>query len=261
MRRDFVTFSSDGNRDYVRLPDGVKYVLGTLSVARLLSSLASKNEVRRVCDAFNEGKEPRITVDLDALQEVLEVNIKRSRWASSLVDPLIRTGNRTLPMEGTVMSANDQAMKDAISQQVGRIEQQIALISSKAKDAGTGGFSKDMMTNEIENLRALITKLRSPSPYGGQSSNSDFYPSPKTATVVKAASFEQFEANQAIVEDTLATVQVAEQKIDTLVAAGKKFNHVAAKADLHKVASRVSDIVASVDLAYGWVRDDLEVLA
>lgn len=190
MKQGYVFFSTDGLRDYVELPDGVKYILGTLSVARLIAPLAPSHEVRRVCDAFNEGKRPRLWVDVDALWEALEVNIRRSRWAS--LDPgppdlLIPAGNRTPGTEGT-----------------------------------------NMADNQI---------------------------------MVKQASIATFEQNTAIVEETLKTVEATNAKIDNLVAAGKKFNHVAAKKDLMKIASRVTEITASVDLGFDWVKSDLEALA
>jgi hypothetical protein len=195
MNQGYVFFSTDGLRDYVEMPDGVKYILGTMSVIRLISPLAPSNEVRRVCDAFNEGKRPRLWVDLDLLWEALELNIRRSRWASddsASPDLLIPVGNRTPQTESTTMS-----------------------------DSKTPDFS----------------------------------------VATKRASIATFEQNTSIVEETLKTVEATNEKIDNLVAAGKKFNHVAAKRDLMKVASRVTEITASVDLGYDWIKADLETLA
>ena len=191
MRRDYVTFFTDGLRDYVELPDGLRYILGTLSVAKVLAGLVPTNEVRRVCDAFNEGKRPRVSVDLDSLEQILEENIRRARWASAT-----------------------------------------SLIPGGSQDRVTREGSAD------------------PQPH----------PEPRMATN-RTASFENFEGNQALVEDTLTTIMAAERKIDARVAEGKRFNHVAAKADLHKVASKLADIVSSVDLACDWVRADLENLS
>jgi hypothetical protein len=84
---------------------------------------------------------------------------------------------------------------------------------------------------------------------------------PDFSVATKRASIATFEQNTSIVEETLKTVEATNEKIDNLVAAGKKFNHVAAKRDLMKVASRVTEITASVDLGYDWIKADLETLA
>lgn len=257
MSHGYVFFSTDGLRDYVEMPDGVTYILGTMSVAKLIAPLAPTNEVRRVCDAFNEGKRPRLWVDVDKLWEALETNIRRSRWAS--VDPVVpdllipaQNRNPRTP-EGTIMA--DSELQNAIKQQVGEIEKQIALIAQKAREADNGSISKDMMEDEMKRLRGLIEQLRSPNPYGDQSKNRDFYAAAKQASV---ATFEQ---NSAIVEETLKTVEATNDTIDRLVAAGKRFDAPRAKADLMKIASRVTEITASVDLGFDWIKGDLETLA
>lgn len=263
MRRGKVTFSTDGLRDFVLLPDGVRYVLGTLSVAKLLEKLVTSSELRRVLDSFNEGKRPVVSLDLDALQEVMETSINRARWTASAqtpVIPLIPDGNRTpRTMEGTIMADmdSDKAIKDAVAQQVAHIEKQIALLTTHAKEASPGSISKDMMDDEIGKLRNLIKWLERPSPYGHPYKNDTGYVGPAKT----AASFTAFEANNALAEDAIKTVEATKETIERLVAAGKKFNHAKAKADLYKIASRVSEIVASVDLGYEWVREDLATLA
>lgn len=252
--RTYVTFGTDGLRDYVELPDGVRYILGTLSVARLLGGLVSQHDMRRVCDSFNEGKRPRVSVDLDRLQEALELNIHRSRWAG-VSSPLIPTGNRTPNQgEGRHMAANEtvkgEGRRALVATTLTAIEQHVAAIAA-AKRASAEDYGK---------LRALVADLSSEPVEAPAPVVTPTVDMPKAAGM-KSASFENLESNSEVIEKTLALVQAADTKIDKLVAAGKQFNHVAAKRDLHKIASRVEDIVASVDLAYDWISDDLSALS
>jgi hypothetical protein len=75
------------------------------------------------------------------------------------------------------------------------------------------------------------------------------------------ASFDNFKTHSKLAEDTLARVEETDTKIDMLVAAGKKFASARAKQDLHKIASDITEIVQTVDLAQPWVREDLTKLA
>jgi hypothetical protein len=64
-----------------------------------------------------------------------------------------------------------------------------------------------------------------------------------------------------LAEEIVAKVATTDKAIDRLVAAGRRFNSVRAKADLHKIASRVAEISGEEDLAQPWVGSDLVVLA
>lgn len=261
--RAFVTLGTDGLRDYVELPDGVRYLLGTLSVTRLLGGLVSQFDMRRVCDAFNEGKRPRVSVDLDALQEVLELNIHRSRWAGA-TSPLIPAGNRTPKHgEGRNMAANetvkDEGRRALIATTLTAIEQHVAAVAAAKKASAEDCEKLRALTATLstEPVEAPVAAEAAPAAQAAPPAPVDM---PKAAGM-KSASFENLETNTATIEQTLALVQATDTKIEKLVAAGKQFNHVAARRDLQKIASRVEDIVASVDLAYAWVNEDLSALA
>ena len=66
-------------------------------------------------------------------------------------------------------------LKSAIALQIGEIEKQIKTLSNAGKNASPGSMTKVMMDDAVMNLRAQIKNLSSPSPYGNQSRNSDFY--------------------------------------------------------------------------------------
>ncbi len=254
--------STDGLRDYVEV-DGLKYIIAGIPMMRLVADLAGNlREGRLALDAYLAGQRAPLRVDKDALLKMLAPAPRR--WtAGAVVTSLIQLEDQT-PHTSTrkaTMADNDSEMKAAIAQQVANIEQQISLLNNHAKDAESGSLSASMMKDETEKLRDLISWLKRPSPYGNQSQNSTFYGLPGgTPGGAKTASFDNYKANTKTAEEALAKVALTHSKVEALVAAGKRFNAAKAKADLHKVASRVSEIVASVDLGYGWVGGELTEL-
>lgn len=162
----------------------------------------------------------------------------------------------------------DSTVKEAITNQIARIEQQIGVLQQHAKEASPGSISANSMKSQIDGLKDLVAWLRRPSPYGNQSQNSTYYGLPnkgpgdiQASYNPKRASYDNLKANTAVAEGVLAQVDATNTKIDQLVTAGKKFDASRAKQDLLKIASKVNEIVANVDLAQPWVRDDLLDLA
>jgi len=80
-------------------------------------------------------------------------------------------------------------------------------------------------------------------------------------TMLKTASYDTFTANVELAEDIVAKVAATDEAIERLKSAGKRFDSVRAKSDLHKIASRVAEIAQNVDLAQPWVANDLEDLS
>lgn len=70
---------------------------------------------------------------------------------------------------------------DAVAGQVKEIEKQVALMNDMASGASPGSLTKVMLTDEVAHLREQVRNLKSPTSYGSQSKNSDFYKEPKTA--------------------------------------------------------------------------------
>jgi hypothetical protein len=235
---------SDGMRDYIEVPGGPRFTLGAVSVAKAVVSLAlSTHEARAALDAFNKTGMGSFMGDLGRLPALLE---RRPVLAKALIP---RGDRIPSAMERTVM-AYDDATKAAIAQQVSHIEAQISLLSAKAKEASSGSISEALMKDEIEKLRSLVAWVKRPSPYGDQSKNDTYYGLGKTAAV-------NLKANTELATHTLRTVEATSDRIDRLREAGKRFNSVRAKADLHRIASQVSEIVSNVDLSADWVRNDL----
>lgn len=80
-------------------------------------------------------------------------------------------------------------------------------------------------------------------------------------SMTKSANYDAFSANVDLAEDIVAKVSQTDETIDRLREAGKRFDSVRAKADLHKIAARVTEIAENVDLAQPWVGNDLVELS
>lgn len=258
MAQALVTIGTDGPVNFVKLPNGVRQSLGIVSPVKFVVELVPRAfTARAALDEFLANGHAMLRVDLDAMWKLLKP--RKSRWGAStspFMDGPDRTTTDQTPLirEGASM-ADDSAQRGAITNQVAQIEKQISLLQRHVKEAGPGSISKSTMEEQISSLRGMIADLRAPSPYGNQSQNSDFYPKPKSA------SYDSFQEHSELAETIISRVASTNEKIDKLVEAGKKFDSPRAKLDLHKIASRVTDIAADVDLAQPWIGDDLRKLA
>jgi len=73
--------------------------------------------------------------------------------------------------------------------------------------------------------------------------------------------FDTYQANMAVARDILAKARETVGAIDRLVAGGKQFNAVRARADVASVTTRVASICSSTELTETWVQEDLQKLA
>ena len=246
--RLLVTIGTDGVSDWVQLADGQKLMLGHISVLKFVTELGVGGAygARATLDEFIKKGISMLTVDADRMAELLKPH--RARWTSVRpAIPLIPPPDRTssLSKQVTAMADADSFVKDAINNQIGRIEAQIAVLQNHAKEASPNSLSKDMMANEIENLKKMVAFLRQPSVYGNQSDNSSYYGLPERTVGGESARTKEaaIQDNTKIAKNILACLEQAEEKIDQLVLAGKKFDVSKAKSDLHRVASNVQTVV------------------
>ncbi len=250
-----VTLGTDGYADWVQLPSGQKLMLGPISVLKFVTELGTGGAygARSTLDEFNKDGTTMLTVDEDRMAELLKPH--RARWTS--VRPVLGSVSSLIPQpnrnpfpsrqgaEENVMADADQFVKDAIVNQIARIESQIALLQTNAKEASPGSLTADSAKKQIDDLRDMIAFLRRPSSYGNQSDNSTYYglpeklPNGESARSKEAAVHENTGAARGILGKLAAT----EQKIDQLVLAGKKFDVARAKGDLYKVAKNVHTVV------------------
>jgi hypothetical protein len=180
-----VTFGTDGFVDYVQVPDGQRYMLGPISVLKLITGLVPTRTARVALKEFVSSHQVMLSVDLDRMWAMLP--FRRARF-SSTTNPLMQGHDR---------------------------QAQIARYSE----------------------------------------------SEKQTAMLKTASYDTFTANVELAEDIVAKVAATDEAIERLKTAGKRFDSVRAKQDLHKIASRVAEIAQNVDLAQPWVGNDLADLS
>lgn len=282
-----VTISTDGLRDFVTLPDGLKVMVGQVGMAKLVATCARNGaEARRALKEYLKKGEAVIPLDLDRLAVLTAP--PPTRWAA-VASPLVTSQNRASTTgKGSIMDRNaaasdvsqaDKAIKDAIQNQVERIEGQIALINQHAGEASPNSIGQKSQKDDVDKLRDLVTWLRRSSPYGDQSKNKTYYGLPEKLPSGEGArseldiknangvalqgtpSIATLTENSLLADATLSKVEAANTKVDLLVQAGKKFDHVRAKGDLYKIASSVQTILKDADLAQPWVKAELEKLA
>jgi len=231
---------SDGNRDFIEVPPDRRVTLGAVSAAKAVMTLAaSPREARGALDSLLKNGHGTFMGDPERLAGLFE-----RRWAV-LAKALISPDHR-IPMarERTTMASDHT--QAALTQQIDRIEAHISRFASQAKT------STRLPEREIKALRDLVGSLDAD--FGAAAAPA--LPSPEETTLKVAIN-----DNAQTATNVLRTVEATNETIDRLVEAGKRFNASKAKADLHKIASQVSEIVSNVDLSAGWVKNDLLALS
>lgn len=98
--RLLVTVGTDGVTDWVRLPDGQRLNLGSLSVASFVSKLTGGRSAKAALDDFLAEGEALVNVDEEVMWELLTP--RQARWATSdgslmpLVSRPVRNDNMSL---------------------------------------------------------------------------------------------------------------------------------------------------------------------
>lgn len=239
-----MTVGTDGNTDWVKLPNGEKLTLGATSVSKFLGALTSQ-PLRKSLDSFLLYGETMASVDLDQMFELLKP--VRVRLADGSFIAPQRQGN---PM-------NDlQAIEASLSQ----AEKALGVFARQA----ASGQTKGIETVRQDFIKAA-NKIKSPN----QSKNQTYYnlgepkvevaPTAKSAT--DALAYDTLQENSTVAGEILACLEETNDKVDALVTAGRKFNASRAKRDLHAVSTKVAGILRDVDLAQEWVKADLAKLA
>jgi hypothetical protein len=240
MRRALVTVATDGSRDYVVLPDGQRRILGTISVLKFVTELTPHIRLaRQILDQYLKHGEALLTVDLDRMDEMFTP--KRARWSSdssSMDFSLIGGSDRTSQPTGTHNMADTKTLQDLLSK-VRQIETVVASLDKFASESL-------IAPKHHAELRALVGQVVS---------------TEETASApVATPSVDTLQANSTLAEDILATVEQTDAKVEALVTAGRKFNASRAKEDLYGIASKVAEILNTVDMAQPWVGDNLQAL-
>jgi len=265
-----VTIGTDGLRDWVQLPTGERYNLGTLSVLNFIAKFVpSRLQARQALDRFNAEMVAMVPVDLEAMSAIFVP--RRARWSSA--SSLILGQDRHPPGSGkdaSVPMADTMTLPESLPAQVGLIEAQIDQIGRIA----SANLPKPVLRAAAVALKEMVAAIKLPD-FGDQSKNDAFYglgaprvdtadpgqKLPAEVTNPKLASHEALLENTTLAEGILQQVGETEAKIDQLVQAGRKFNAARAKQDLHQVSARLTNFLQDVDMAQPWVKGDLAKLA
>ena len=244
-RKGLVTIGTDGNSDYVQLSDGVRYMLGSVSILKFVTELSQGvTSSRHALSTFMSDKKAMLTVDLDRMHELLAPRRPRH---SSVIKPLIKSSD-------WISQESDHKrilMADtSLAQQISKIEGHVATLMARPKSASTSPETLSLLTEDVKGLVASITA--SEEEEAGEN---------QRVEQGKEASFDTLSANAELAETILACVDESNTTIDRLASEGKRFDAPKAKQDLHRIASKVSEIAQNVDLAQPWVKKDLAFLA
>lgn len=253
-----MTVGSDWNTDWVQTPEGQKFTLGRISVAKFLGALCDQSRLRSALDQFLNSGETMVNVDLNQMWEML----KPVRARYGVASPFMTSPSR----EGRNPMHDFKAFEASLSQ----AEKALTLLTQKVASKQAQGIASARQAFVV-----AANKIKSPN----QSKNQTYYgygdppvfevgdapPPVEAAPTAKAAgnklAYDVLQENSTIAGEILANLEETNEKIDSLVQAGKKFNAAKAKADLHGVSTKVAGILRDVDLAQSWVRGDLDKLA
>lgn len=248
-----VSVGTDGVTDWVKTPNGQRFNLGPVSALKFVTSLSKgSRQARQALDLFLKAGEAMLTVDESKMWDLMKP--ARPRWASSSEGPFMSHDQQDPPSipRSTPMST--------IFENLDRTAKVISYLNRKASEGETDPKAFDYLKKEAG-------KIKSPN----QSNNSTYYGlgDPKVHEVtdkVKKASvgeltFDIYDANMKLAKQVLAQSKEVVATIDAKVAAGKKFNAVRARSDVHALTTKVASICESTQLTEDWVQADLQKLA
>jgi hypothetical protein len=122
-RKAMVIIGTDGFVDYVQMPDGQKFMLGPVSVLRMITSLTPARACRRAVTTFLADKQVMLSVDLDHMWSLLPFH--RARYSST--NPLMGRANHSPLLENTMIKS---ASYDTFSAHVELAEDIVAKVAA-----------------------------------------------------------------------------------------------------------------------------------
>lgn len=240
-----VTLETDGTRDFVCLPDGVRYILGTTSVLRLVAELVKDRRMkRRALEEFNKKGKAVVTLDTERMFEYLAPKpLRKGASVSSLIQPQKRAQTSE---EGTM---TDIKLLDT---RIAHLENTVREMNARV--ASGGRVSRDL----FRNLHQAAIHLKD---YGDQSKNQAYYNlgAPKVDTMEDPGAWtppasvthpagKTASRNMKIAEQTLMLIAEASDQVEAKKESGEEFNDVQAQDDLHTLAQQVNEALAGGDI-------------
>lgn len=154
--RTLVTFGTDGLRDWVTLPDGRTFNMGSVSVLKFVVELArTPREARKALDLFLEKQQATLAVPMGDLQILLSP--KRARWAG-LEETLITSDSHTSPGEGALMSQDNMLFQN-----------RLASVADALHHLEAGEASADVVAPQIQATIRELLAMVSPAPVAAPS--------------------------------------------------------------------------------------------
>jgi len=238
-----VTIGTSGPTNWVQTPNGRKLSLGTVAPVKFVVELAPNSRAaRQALDSFLKDGEGLLSVDLEKMLAMLEP--KRSRWATDAFIPS--------DLQQMEKSALDLAWVDLL---LSRAEAHVRKLASTPSPRGVASLEQTIQhlchpqqasfegrLAAVE--QAVVSMGRRPTPQKAEAFTRlvGQLRSPKFAVELAAS--------------VLFEVGETNERIDTLVKEGKRFNSLQAKAELAKVVNAVAGI-STYDLTVPEVRDEL----
>ena len=257
--RSLVTIGSDGPTDWVRTPDGQRFNLGQVSVLSFITklTLGGSREARAALDKFLQGDEVMLRVDDDMMWDMLAP--RRTRWAAdSFIPPDHRkrgNGLMTIDADLHILDQHIQMLQKAAKTNVPaeKMAEGVSILVRLARKIGV-----DQSDNA--GYYGLDANVQEATPGSSEVVTVEDVEAVKLGGTPKLA-YDVYKANSDVATRILDQMEATDVRINELVTAGKKFNVVKAKADIHAVTSKVAGIVSDTDLTTPWVAEDIGKLA
>ena len=242
-----VTLGTDGLSNFVETPDGTRYSLGSVSPLQVAKKfLPDKGTRIRAVRGFNAEGSVVVSLDVDALLDFLR-QPRRRLAANPFIDPEKR---------GTRMNIV------AVEKWLARAERYAAQAEDQGKDEDQA--EKLAAALAVPDFTVLAQDQEQDEPEQDAKTAADDSAGEDEAeqeAQEKQASFGTFSRTAAEAEGILARVAAADEKIDELVQAGKKFNAAQARADLHGIVASMGQLLRQVDMGTPWVHAEVTKLA
>lgn len=261
MAQLLVTLGTDGLTDWVRMPDGAKMSLGSISVLKFVSKLApTSRQARQALRGFLAGQEVMVPVDENRMWELLAP--RRTRWACD--GPFMAPDQRTTP------TPQGKGTMPTIFADLQALEKHIDLLNKHASRV-----SPEQRAEGFKILQQLTQRIAK-----NQSDNSAYYglgqpdvfeatdpaptptPPETKAAQVEGLAYDAVVNNRGLADMILNQAEETIAGIDRAAAINPRFKAAArAKADVHAVTSKVAGILHDTTLTEAWVTEDLKKLA
>lgn len=154
-----ITIGSDGVTDWVRLPDGIRYNLGPISVMRFVSGLTPKSQVPGILDEFLEQSEVMLSVDEEAMWIMLRPH--RARWSGSENPSILlrRIGMTTFSHNLDALEQHVRDLRLASAKGARNLDQGVLVLRDLVVRLADSAHSRQDETEQHKAASAILAKM------------------------------------------------------------------------------------------------------